>query len=221
MKQVVFFLFGEQYGNYLLETNIAYYMLAGLLAIIVVVLLILVILMLKGMKLEKAGASDEDFPEEFQDERLPVGIPQQPAPGPAQPETVPVRPAQQPGQRPPVQQQQSAPIEVSKLQQSPQRPPMQQQSAPIEASKLQQSPKRPPMAQQPAPIQASTFQQMSQRPQQGQQSAPRPFMKEGFLPPVDDKPGMIPNPLPVPPQKIRRENDYDIEVPDNDDYDIK
>ncbi len=39
--------------------------------------------------------------------------------------------------------------------------------------------------------------------------------------PVDEKPGMIKNPLKIPPVNKKSELDYDIEVPDDDDYDIK
>ena len=39
--------------------------------------------------------------------------------------------------------------------------------------------------------------------------------------PVDEKPGMIKNPLKVPPVKERSVPDYDYEVSDEDDYDIK
>ncbi|MBR5376482.1 MAG: hypothetical protein IK139_04315 [Lachnospiraceae bacterium] len=39
--------------------------------------------------------------------------------------------------------------------------------------------------------------------------------------PVDEKPGMIKNPLKLPPVKEKSELEYDIEVPDDDDYDIK
>ena len=39
--------------------------------------------------------------------------------------------------------------------------------------------------------------------------------------PVDEKPGMIKNPLKVPPVKERSVPDYDYEVSEEDDYDIK
>ncbi len=39
--------------------------------------------------------------------------------------------------------------------------------------------------------------------------------------PVDEKPGMIKNPLKIPPVKEKSELDYDYEVADDDDYDIK
>ena len=39
--------------------------------------------------------------------------------------------------------------------------------------------------------------------------------------PVDEKPGMIKNPLKIPPKKNKQEPDYDYEVADDDDYDIK
>lgn len=39
--------------------------------------------------------------------------------------------------------------------------------------------------------------------------------------PVDEKPGMIKNPLKIPPVSKKSEPEYDIEVSDDDDYDIK
>ena len=39
--------------------------------------------------------------------------------------------------------------------------------------------------------------------------------------PVDEKPGMIKNPLKIPPANKKSELEYDIEVADDDDYDIK
>lgn len=39
--------------------------------------------------------------------------------------------------------------------------------------------------------------------------------------PIDEKPGMIKNPLKIPPVNRKNEMDYDIEVSDDDDYDIK
>ncbi len=39
--------------------------------------------------------------------------------------------------------------------------------------------------------------------------------------PIDEKPGMIKNPLKIPPVNRKNEMDYDIEVSYDDDYDIK
>lgn len=41
------------------------------------------------------------------------------------------------------------------------------------------------------------------------------------MPPVDEKPGMIPNPMKIPDAPVKTEMDYDLSISDEDDYDIK
>ena len=212
MENIIYFLFGNEFGEKIIDSN-AMYIAAACVGAVVILCVILALINAgrtsrlertsKEMFPDKATARREFFGEtEVQTEqRVKVVQPVQ---------TAQRAKAVQPVQ--PVQTAQIAPDERREPDRYEKKHDVRRVNVP-QSVPMKQVPKK---EIKPQPVQ----QRQPMQPQPMQQRQPQPVQPK-YVTPVDERPGMIPNPMKIPEVKKRPEPDYDIQVSDDDDYDLK